>query len=117
MSAFPKLKTGAVAQYPAGRRLDYATVANRFLDGPEQKYRERGRAVRRWAIRLERLDDRELNLIEEFFREQQGRYGSFAFEDPWDGTTHADCSFDQDELTLEATGERRGGTKLVIREN
>ncbi len=117
MSAFPKLKTGAVAQYPAGRRLDYATAAFRFVDGAEQKYRERGRAVRRWAIRLKLLDDRELSAIEEFFGAQQGRYGSFSFEDPWDGTTHADCSFDQDELTLEAAGERRGGTKLIIREN
>lgn len=117
MSAFPKLKTGAVAQYPAGRTLEYGTAGYRFLDGAEQKYRERGRGLRRWAIRLELLDDRELREIEEFFQAQQGRYGTFSFEDPWDGAVHANCSFEQDEVRFELSGERRGATTLVIREN
>ncbi len=117
MSTFPRLKTGAVAQYPAGRSLQYATARYRFLGGCEQRYRERGRAVRRWAIRLDLLDDRELAAVEEFFESQQGRYGSFSFTDPWDGTVHADCSFDQDELRIELAGERRGGLRVIIREN
>ena len=43
MSAFPKLKTGAVAQYPASRALSQATEVVRFLDGTEQRYRAAGR--------------------------------------------------------------------------
>lgn len=117
MSTFPKLKTGAVAQYPAGRSVEYGTSAYRFVDGAEQRYRERGRAVRRWAIRLALLDDRELREIEEFFRAQQGQYGTFSFEDPWDSVVHADCSFEQDEVAFELSGERRGAASLVIREN
>jgi hypothetical protein len=117
MAAFPKLKTGAVAQYPAARSLAYATDVHRFLDGTEQKYRVRGAPARRWGIRLELLDDTELAAIEEFFVAQQGRYGSFSFEDPWDSTLYSDCSFEQDEVAIELTGERRGRLRLVIRSN
>ncbi len=117
MSAFPKLKTGAVAQYPASRAHTHATEVLRFVDGSEQRFRTRGQAVRRWVIRLDLLDDGEATRLEDFFRTVQGRYGSFSFEDPWDGTVHADCSLESDEFTIEAVGEGRASTSLVVREN
>ena len=40
MNEFPKLKTGAVAQYPAQRTTRYSTHVMRFMDGSEQRYRE-----------------------------------------------------------------------------
>ena len=117
MSAFPKLKTGAVAQYPAGRSLEHATETMRFVDGTQQRYRKRGPALKRWLIRLELLDETEMARLEAFFRGAQGRCGSFSFEDPWDASVHANCSLESDEFAMEALGEARARVSLVVREN
>ncbi len=117
MSTFPLLKTGAVAQYPATRTTGYATQAFRFLDGSEQKFPQRGSAATRWVITLDLLDDTEMAQVCTFFQSQQGRFGTFSFVDPWDATTHANCSFESDELALRMDGEARGRIQLVIKEN
>lgn len=117
MGEFPKLKTGAVAQYPAGRRVEYATQIFRFLDGSEQRYREQGAPVRRWVIRLDRVDEAELQSLAEFFTSVQGRAGSFSFVDPWDEVTYGDCRLEDDAMAVELSGEMRGRTVLVVREN
>ena len=117
MNAFPKLKTGAVAQYPAGRALVHATEVLRFLDGTEQRYRTRAAAGRRWTIHLKLLDETEVARLQEFFITEQGRFGSFSFEDPWDGSVHADCSLEDDNFEVELLGETRGRLVLVVKEN
>jgi hypothetical protein len=117
MAEFPKLKTGAVLQYPATRTLGYASQVLRFLDGTEQSYRTMGQPMRRWEIRLDLLDDRELAEVEAFFEENQGAFGSFAFTDPWDETAYTDCSLEADDLASVMTGEMRGRTSLVVKEN
>jgi hypothetical protein len=117
MSTFPKLKTGAVAQYPASRSVTHATEVMRFVDGTEQRYRARGAAGRRWAINLELLDETEIARFQEFFTTEQGRLGSFTFEDPWDGSVHPDCSLEEDEFEFEVLGEGRGRLVVVVREN
>ncbi len=117
MSAFPRLKTGAVAQYPVARNLTYATDVFEFLDGSQQKCRQLGTVSKSWAIQLDLLDDTELTEISEFFQSQQGRFGAFSFQDPWDGTIYPNCSFTADELQLQLKGEAQGGLKLVIQEN
>ncbi len=115
MALFPTLKTTAVTQFPSGRSLSYATEVLRFLDGTEQRFRRAGTPVSRWEISLSRLDARELTAVREFFLNQQGRYGSFEFMDPWDGIEYQDCSFEEDELELTLDGERTSSTKLTIR--
>ena len=117
MANFPKLKTDAVMQYPAARRLRFACQVVRFVDGGEQRYRESGGALRSWEIRLNLLDEAELAALEEFFAANQGAFGSFAFTDPWDGTEHSDCSLDRDSFALLLAGEMRGATSLMVREN
>lgn len=117
MSSFPKLKTGAVAQYPAGRTSSYATDVFQFLDGSQQRCRQLSARLRRWVIELELLDDTELAELGDFFQSQQGRFGNFSFEDPWDGTIHANCSFEDDELNLALADESRGRLRLVVKEN
>ncbi len=117
MSTFPRLKTGAVAQYPAGRTAGYATAVFRFLDGSEQRFRDRAEEATRWTIELDLLDDTEMAQICEFFEAEQGRFGTFTFVDPWDASVHPNCSFEDDELTLEMTGEARAKMRLVIKEN
>ena len=117
MSTFPKLKTSAVAQYPATRSFRYQNQALRFLEGVEQRYRDSAGPLHRWEIRLAALDESEMAAIEQFFADNQGRFGSFAFTDPWDGTVHPDCSLASDELDMTWQAEMRSTTSLTVVEN
>jgi Conserved hypothetical protein 2217 (DUF2460) len=117
MATFPKLKTNAVAQYPATRALQFRNQVMRFLDGVEQRYRDASGPLHRWTIRLEQLDEGELAAIDNFFASNQGRFGSFAFVDPWDGTAYPDCSLSSDDLDLTAVAEMKGQTSLTVVEN
>lgn len=117
MSAFPTLKTGAVLQYPAQKETRFATEVVRFIDGSEQRFREYQTPVHRWMIRLDLLDQSELQVIREFFRTQGGAAGAFTFTDPWDGTTYPNCSIDGGEMTQQLVDEMKGKTSLMVREN
>jgi len=117
MSAFPQLKTGAVAQYPANRKVRFQNQVLRFVDGTQQRYRDCSTFVREWDIRLDQLDEGEMAAIDEFFAQNQGRFGSFEFTDPWDGLVYANCSFAKDDLDLGCIAEMRGTVSLTIVEN
>jgi hypothetical protein len=117
MTSFPKLRTGAVVQYPVSRSTTYSTDIARFIDGKEQRSRSYLAALRSWAIQLELLDEGELAAFEEFFKEQAGASGVFSFTDPWDGSIYAQCSFDKDEFGTRLDGPFSGRTEFVIREN
>lgn len=117
MAAFPVLKTGAIAQYPAARARRYSTVVHEFVDGSEQRHGEFGAALRRWVIRLDLLDEAELFRLEEFFLERGGAAESFSFTDPWDGTEYPDCSFEGDEMELVFAEVGSGQAQVVVKEN
>jgi hypothetical protein len=117
MPAFPKLKTNAVAQYPAQRTDWRQNQTLRFVDGGMQRYRDCFGTRHRWTIRLDQLDESEMAEMEQFFAASEGRYSSFAFADPWDGTVYPNCSLGSDELDLSWQAEMRGGTVLTITEN
>ena len=117
MANFPKLKTGAVAQYPAGKALRFQNQTVRFLDGTEQRYRDAAGPLHQWMIQLSELDESEMAAIEQFFEDNQGRLGNFAFTDPWDGTQYANCSLKSDGLTLGSAAEMRTKTSVTIVEN
>ncbi len=104
-------------QYPAERRLRFANQVLRFVDGSEQRYREFADSLRSWVISLSLLDEGEAAALEEFFLANQGAFGSFAFRDPWDGTEYPDCSLASDSLALVLSGEMKGATSLVVRQN
>ncbi len=114
---FPILKTGALMQYPASRSVEFSTAVVEFVDGSEQRYRQRAAPVKRWVVKLELLDETELSRLAEFFNAAQGRAGVFEFQDPWTGIVHENCSLEIDELATELAGETRAGTVLVIREH
>ncbi|MBS1873036.1 MAG: DUF2460 domain-containing protein [Acidobacteria bacterium] len=116
MAAFPTLKTGAVAQYPAQRRITYNTQVIEFIDGSEQRFREYPAPLRRWLIRLDRLDDGELQAVRNFF-DQASPASPFSFVDPWDNSAYASCSIEGGSLDLEFTSAGRTRTELIIREN
>jgi hypothetical protein len=117
MSTFPKLKTDAVAQYPASRAPRFQNQALRFVDGLEQRYRDSAGPLRRWEISFDALDESEIAALEQFFADCQGCFGSFAFTDPWDGHEYPDCRLASDELESIAMAEMQGRTSLTIVEN
>ena len=117
MANFPVLKTGAVMQYPATARIRYSNQLIRFVDGLEQRYRDYPTPLHEWVIRLDLLDEAEVKAIEQFFTDQQGRFGSFVFVDPKDNVTYPDCSLMIDDLNFSLNGEKGGKTSVVVREN
>jgi Conserved hypothetical protein 2217 (DUF2460) len=117
MANFPQLKTGAVAQYPSQRQSSYSTGIAQFLDGSEQRFRDAPRALKRWTIRFDQLDEGELATLTEFVRTQEGEYGTFAFADPWDGAVYSNCSFEGGTMERQLMAEGRASTALIVKEN
>src|SRR5947209_17370205 len=117
MANFPRLKTNAVMQYPATRTFRFENTILRFVDGSLQCYRAAKDDLRSWPIRLDLLDESELENLQAFFLTNQGRFGSFSFVDPWDGTEYPDCSLDQDSFEFVLLGEMRARTVLVVKQN
>ena len=117
MAVFPKLKTGAAAQYPLVVGETYETHVARFLDLSEQRFRRRGAASRSWIVDLRVLTQRELDEIERFFEEQRGAFAPFDFEDPVSGAIVQQCRFDQDVLPLDEHGEFDASASIVILED
>ena len=114
---FPTLKTGAVMQYPGQRILLFNTNTIRFLDGTEQRFRDNPSVLHRWTIQLDLLDESELDTLDQFFLSNQGRFGSFSFTDPWDGTVYPNCSLAADTFGFQLRAEMRGKTTLTVCEN
>ncbi len=114
MAQFPKLKTGAIAQYPTAKEYRFSTVTQSFVDGTEQRYRDFRGSRQRWVVKLSQLDVSEIAELLEFFRTQQGRLGEFDFEDPWTQTVVSKCHFEQDALLVRADGEFDSSMQLVI---
>lgn len=116
-SSFPKLRTNAIAQYPATKTLHAQNQALRFVDGSDQRYRDYGTVLHEWEVQLDQLNEGEMAAVEHFFAEQQGRFGAFSFTDPWDGQVYGNCSFSSDELILLSLAEMRGRSSFRVVEN
>jgi hypothetical protein len=117
MANFPALKTGAVAQYGSDRSRHFSTQVLRFIDGSEQRFPGYGGPLLQWAIRLDLLDESELENLEVFFENEGGRAGNFSFTDPWDGIVYPSCSFESDDMALHFEETARGKTQVVVKEN
>ncbi len=116
MASFPKLSTGSLAQYGSAYELEFRTRVIRYVDGSEQRYADRGAALRRWIIVLSQLTPPESSALTSFFREHRGRESTFSFIDPWTGIDYPACRFDTDAIAVRAAGELDASATLVIRE-
>ena len=114
---FPKLGTSALAQYPATRSTRYQNQVIQFVDGTTQRYRDSSGPLRQWQIRLDLLNESEVATIDQFFEDNQGTFGSFAFTDPWDGQAYPNCSFVNGDLALTSLAEMQGRTVLTVQQN
>jgi len=115
MAEFPKLKTGAVAQYPMMREVRVRTRVLPFIDGTEQRYLIE-KPLRRWVIRLDALDEGEAVGIDEFVRRHLETLESFAFTDPWSGVTYPQCVVEGSGHGLAAASESTCGLGLIVAE-
>src|ERR1700752_1701364 len=113
---FPKLRTNALAQYPATRRVQFQNQILEFVDGTAQRYRESGGPLLQWQIRLDLLDEHEMASLEQFFSDNQGSFGSFAFTDPRDSRVYTNCSLASGDLVLISLSEMNGQATLVVRQ-
>jgi hypothetical protein len=111
---FPILKTGAVAQYPLERTVRFSTEAVRFLDGTQQRFRMYGNGLRRWVVKLDLLDEQELDAVISFVDQQEG--SSFDFRDPVTGGTAAKCVISGESFEATLRGEMNGQATLSIEE-
>lgn len=114
---FPVLKTAALAQYPLERVPRFAVETVEFLDFKKQLYRDLASGRRQWVVSLEKLDEPEIARLKEFFEQQKGRWGTFSFTDPWDGTVHPNCSFADDALPQQNPQVGQHQARLVIYEH
>ncbi len=114
---FPRLRTNALAQYPAIRTLRFRNQVVQFVDGTAQRYRDSSGPLREWDIHVEQLDESELAAIGQFFAENQGAFGDFSFTDPWSGQTYPNCSFASDALGLTSLAEMQGRTSFTVKQN
>jgi len=114
MLRFPRLKSGAIAQYPLWKEIGYATWVGRFVDGSEQRYRLWGSPLRRWVVELDLLDEQELEELERFYEHVQRTGEAFEFTDPFDGQAYANCVFEGDSAVFKLLGEASGYTRLVV---
>jgi len=117
MDSFPRLKTGAVTQYPAAKRIEHSTHVSRYVDGSEQRFPEWKGPVRQWVVALSVLSPEELVTLADFFSAQQGSARSFAFTDPWDGLEYLNCSLVDDTFEFHLLDEMSGSGSLIVREN
>lgn len=115
--SFPRLKTGALIQYPTAQELALPVETVRFLDMGRQAFVDSRDSLRRWRLRLHLLDDSEVAAVAEFFTAMRGSLGRFDFEYPETGEVVANCRFDDDELALSSSGEMNGQTVLMVRES
>ena len=104
MPSFPILSTGAVTQYPLTITSGQGTDVITFLDGSDQRYRLQGRILRQWQIRLQSLNEDEMGALEAFFAGQLGDYSTFAFPDPYSGTTVPNCRFAEETFESQYSG-------------
>lgn len=110
----PRLRTGAIAQYPVLSSIDFSTTVLHHVDGTEQRFPQFRRKVQRWEISLELLTEDELTQFRDFFDAAQVSGLPFSFVDEWN-VEHLECVFEQSAFGSIVNGEQQNSTKLVIR--
>lgn len=114
MASFPLLSSGAVTQYPAALATSQGAQVIRFLDGTDQRYLTQGRTFRQWQIKLNLLNESEIQQIETFFAAQLGDYSSFTFPDPFSGTSVPNCRIAVSGLVTDYLGVDISSTSFWV---
>jgi phage-related protein len=114
MATFPTLRTGAVAQYPLDRSVQFQTQSVRFMDGSQQRFRLYGAGLRRWKIRLDLLNEQELAAVAAFLEQQATAI--FPFTDPVTGDQVASCVISGQSYSAGTADEMKANATVEIEE-
>ena len=114
MATFPTLKTGAIAQYPLERSVQFPLQSVRFLNGSRQNYRLSGRGLRKWSIRLNLLDEAEVAALIAFVEEQKS--SAFDFTDPVTGSVVTKCVIGGEQFRAGLDAKQEGWSEMNIEE-
>jgi hypothetical protein len=114
MTTFPVLSSGSVTQYPALVSSGQGAQVIRFLDSSDQRYLVQPRALRRWQIRLDLLNENEIQAFEAFFTAQSGDYSPFTFPDPFSGTMIPNCRLAEPGFVTEYVGVDVSSTSFWV---
>ena len=114
MATFPILSSGAITQYPAPLTSGQAAQVIRFLDGSDQRYLTQGKMLRSWEIRLDLLNETEIQMIEAFFTSQDGDFSKFLFPDPFTASIVPNCRLGAPGLLSEYVGVDVSSTSFWV---
>ena len=84
MLCFPRLFSGAAAQYPVIKRRIQRTAGSRAADGSVLKLLDPGAERIAWELQFSGLSAAERQALESLFEEAEGKLGEFTFLDPTD---------------------------------
>lgn len=123
-AAFPTLGNGAKSQLPYSQMRRFAVLRNDNPIGPRYSWTWFAasltgfptRSLRGWELQYPALSDADLSTLETHFRNQWGRWSSFALTDPDDGTVYPKCRYDSDSLDITYLGPNQNAVTLRILE-
>jgi hypothetical protein len=101
-------------QYPAPVSTGQGAQVIRFLDGSDQRYLTQPRMLRQWQIRLDLLNETEIQQLEIFFASQLGDYSPFTFPDPFSGSDVPNCRVGAPALLTEYLGVDMSSTSIWV---
>jgi hypothetical protein len=113
MAIFPRLMTGAAAQYGCERLLENPVEVQRFVDGSTQRF-ARTRVRRVWRLRLKRLSAQEAEAIGSFVAAHLETQEKFLFTDPWNGLDYTGCEVPESGYRVIAEGEHGYEIDILI---
>jgi len=79
---YPQLTTGALAQFPLGKRRQTRTVTNTAADGSSIKLADANGGFTEWQLQYDGLSDTDLSNLQQFFTASEGSLNGFTFVDP-----------------------------------
>ena len=84
MRYYPQLTTGALAQYPFVKRRRDRSIVNQAMDGSNTKLHDLNGGEIEWELNYRGLSQSEMEGLQTFFADVEGRLESFTFADPCD---------------------------------
>jgi|ERR1017187_4102062 hypothetical protein len=117
MSVFPKINGALItSQRPYTSAAEFLHATNEMECGVRYAYSWRTNPIYNFTLTFPHIPTTDVKTLEDFFNSMAGRYGTFAFTDILDGTTHTYCRFDQDAFTVLYNAVRDCAVVLKIAE-
>lgn len=82
MTYFPQLKSGSICQYPVQVVNRYRTLSEQTMDGGLVKWSDPDFRLVEWKCEYTELDFEEMNALQSFHSEMEGKLKTFTFLDP-----------------------------------